>query len=119
MSIDGINGIGPGYGPLNPGGIRPDAPRGPAPDQVDQSKVQRPQDNSLGVNRAAAARQSSGTLPAEAPEGTDPQLWSVLTADERTFFARARAMGPLTYGPGQGGNSEAGPTAGGRIDIRI
>lgn len=119
MSIDGINGIGPGYGVLNPGGIRPGGPGGPAPDQVGETAVQRPDGRELGVNRAPAARRASGTLPAEAPEGTDPQLWSVLTADERTFFARARAMGPLTYGPGRGDSSQAGPSAGGRIDIRI
>lgn len=119
MSIDGINGIGAGYGALNPAGIRPEAPRGPTPDQVGETSVQRPDGDQLGVNRAPAARRAAGTLPSQAPEGTDPQLWSVLTADERTFFARARAMGPLTYGPGRGENSQAGPSAGGRIDIRI
>jgi hypothetical protein len=32
------------------------------------------------------------------PPGTDPALWDILTADERAFFARLGAMGPLTYG---------------------
>ena len=30
--------------------------------------------------------------------GTDPALWSVLSGEERAFFAKAGAMGPLTYG---------------------
>lgn len=37
-------------------------------------------------------------LPPEAPEGTDPELWNVLTSEERAFFARMSAAGPLTYG---------------------
>lgn len=119
MSIDGINGVGAGYGALNPAGIRPQPAQGPRPDEVGQAPVRRPSDAPLGVNQAPAARRAAGTLPAEAPAGTDPQLWSVLTADERTFFARARAMGPLTYGPGSGSSAPAGPSSGGRIDIRI
>lgn len=39
-----------------------------------------------------------GAIPVEAPPGTDPALWSVLTADERRYFAKLSAMGPLTYG---------------------
>jgi hypothetical protein len=118
MSIDGINGIGAGYGALNPANLRPRAPEGPRPEQVGDPRIQQPGAQPLGVNQAPAARRPQGSLPADAPAGTDPQLWSVLTADERTFFARARAMGPLTYGPGQGGGA-AGPASGGRIDIRV
>jgi hypothetical protein len=40
----------------------------------------------------------ANALPAEAPSGTDPELWGVLTADERAYFAKTAAMGPLTYG---------------------
>lgn len=32
-----------------------------------------------------------------APEGTDPKLWSILTSEERSFFSRNSAQGPLTY----------------------
>jgi hypothetical protein len=39
---------------------------------------------------------STAAVPAEPPEGTDPALWSVLSAEERQFFAKAGAMGPLT-----------------------
>lgn len=59
------------------------------------------------------------TLPAEAPAGTDPELWSVLTADERAFFAKVGAMGPLTYGHLITTQTSSTPIArGGRLDVR-
>lgn len=59
------------------------------------------------------------TLPAEAPAGTDPELWSVLTADERAFFAKVGAMGPLTYGHLITAQTTSTPVArGGRLDVR-
>ena len=59
-------------------------------------------------------------VPPDAPQGTDPALWQVLTPEERSFFARARAMGPLTYGPGRAPDSRmAGLAQGGRIDVRV
>lgn len=61
-------------------------------------------------------------LSADAPPGVDPQLWSVLTADERTHFAKLSAMGPLTYGRGVSAFNvaDAPPPAvrGARLDIR-
>ena len=42
------------------------------------------------TNRAA----DSDTPPA----GVDPELWSVLTAEEREFFSVAQELGPVTYG---------------------
>jgi hypothetical protein len=48
-------------------------------------------------------------LSVEAPAGTDPELWSVLTADERSFFAKASALGPLTYGRISDGGGAARP----------
>ena len=63
-------------------------------------------------------------LPAEAPEGTDPELWQVLTAEERSFFARMTAMGPLTYGrsaaaaSSAAGSGETPLMRGGRLDVR-
>jgi hypothetical protein len=64
-------------------------------------------------------------LPADAPAGTDPALWQVLTSQERAYFAKMTAMGPLTYG-----RAAAGPAAtasggestlarGGRIDVKV
>ena len=59
------------------------------------------------------------TLQAEAPAGTDPELWSVLTADERAFFAKVGAMGPLTYGHLITAQTTSTPVArGGRLDVR-
>jgi hypothetical protein len=70
----------------------------------------------------------AGAPAAEPPAGTDPELWSVLTGDERAFFARAASTGPLTYGRISAGvhalqgNPLAGaPLAGargGRLDVR-
>jgi hypothetical protein len=60
------------------------------------------------------------SLPVEAPPGTDPELWSVLTADERSFFAKASALGPLTYGRVKGNATapQAPAARGGRLDVR-
>jgi hypothetical protein len=67
---------------------------------------------------APDARRSRSTASAEAPAGTDPSLWSVLTAEERAFFARAHALGEVTYGPGTRPRS-AGLPLGGRIDVKV
>jgi hypothetical protein len=55
----------------------------------------------------------------EAPPGTDPELWSVLTGEERRFFAQARAMGPVTYGKGNLGMAELALQRGVRLDVRV
>lgn len=64
---------------------------------------------------AAPAPDASNSEPA-APVGSDPALWSVLTSEERDFFARQSAMGPVTYGPGR--THTASPPTGQRIDVR-
>jgi hypothetical protein len=63
----------------------------------------------------------SQAVPAEPPPGTDPALWSVLSGEERAFFAKAGAMGPLTYGRAiQDMKSSQLPVArGGRLDVKI
>lgn len=62
---------------------------------------------------------TQNTVPAEAPAGTDPTLWSVLTADERNFFAKTAALGPLTYGRIKAASHAAPPAARGvRLDVR-
>ncbi len=68
----------------------------------------------------ATLGQAPTTLPAEAPSGTDPELWSVLSSDERAFFAKAGALGPLTYGRASASAAPAGPATsrGGRLDVR-
>jgi hypothetical protein len=69
-------------------------------------------------NGATAAGQS---VPVEAPAGTDPALWSVLSGEERAFFAKAGAMGPLTYGRAFSDmkNAQLPANRGGRLDVKI
>lgn len=66
--------------------------------------------------RGASVEAAAGS---SAPQGVDPALWSVLTTEERDFFVRNRARGPLTYGPGATPSDSAAPPAGGRLDIRV
>lgn len=111
MNIQGINSYIP---PTVPSG-----PRAPSPSGPDTGASQ-----GLGATRVTPERpveamgRTRDTVPAEAPAGTDPMLWSVLTTEERSFFARARAMGQITYGPGSR-SQNAGVPRGGRIDVRV
>jgi hypothetical protein len=60
-----------------------------------------------------------GVVAPEAPAGTDPELWKVLTAEERSFFARMSNGGPLTYGrQAATGGPQAPMVRGGRLDVR-
>lgn len=62
---------------------------------------------------------AQSAVPAEAPAGTDPTLWSVLTADERNFFAKTAALGPLTYSRIKAATNPQPPAARGvRLDVR-
>jgi hypothetical protein len=63
----------------------------------------------------AASMAGIDDVPAQAPPGTDPVLWGVLTAEERHYFARMQSTGPLTYGP-RSANVPPGLVRGGRID---
>jgi hypothetical protein len=69
---------------------------------------------------ASAATKNAPSVPVEAPDGTDPALWSVLSAEERAFFAKAGAMGPLTYGRAFREMTGVQPPAarGGRLDVK-
>jgi hypothetical protein len=60
-------------------------------------------------------------VPVQAPPGTDPELWNVLTAEERTFFAKLGAMGPLTYGRVLSGQlaTPAESLRGGRVNVKV
>ncbi|HEU4629903.1 MAG TPA: hypothetical protein VFS08_09150 [Gemmatimonadaceae bacterium] len=68
------------------------------------------------VNIAAPAQPS---LPVTAPAGTDPELWSVLTGEERSFFARLGSMGPLTYGRVMQAPNAPPTIRGGRLDVKV
>jgi hypothetical protein len=91
-------------------GVRPQDTRQIAPSQQPATALRAP----AGAPGAAAA------LPAEAPAGTDPALWSILSSEERGFFAKSQAMGPLTYGRKMAERMEPAMPAvrGGRLDIR-
>lgn len=66
-----------------------------------------------------AGQATQHTVPAEAPQGTDPTLWSVLTSEERNFFAKTASLGPLTYGRIKAATPAAPPSVrGGRLDVR-
>jgi hypothetical protein len=128
MSINGVSNpllsnlgaVGRPAGGAQPAGTQP---TGTQPGQL------RPGAARPGVAPAPAALKPqtslaspTTTLPAEAPAGTDPALWSVLTSAERTYFAKASSMGPLTYGRAAAGIN-AMPTGapavrGGRLDVR-
>jgi hypothetical protein len=73
------------------------------------------------VNKGAHSSGAAAALPVQAPPGTDPTLWNVLNAEERAFFAKVGAMGPLTYGRVLSGQMAA-PTSsmrGGRLDLKV
>ena len=110
MSMNGISG-----GAGNP------APTPSVRDRasIDESarKVIRPQEHSAGD--VTTARRITEGVPVEAPPGTDPALWSVLTSAERSFFAEAQPEGPLTYGPTDRGPVSPGVALGGRLDLRV
>src|SRR3954471_23367714 len=75
----------------------------------------------VAVPQQAPAQKPAQAVPAEPPPGTDPALWSVLSGEERAFFAKAGAMGPLTYGRAFSDMKSAQMPAnrGGRLDIKI
>lgn len=55
----------------------------------------------------------------EVPRGTDPELWRILSREERDRFARAGAMGPLTYGYLiNSGRNDLPVVRGGRLDVK-
>ncbi len=102
MSISGVG--GPGQIPVSPRELGRGPEEKSAPDQAVRTDPP-PPPATLG-------------LAALAPAGADPALWSVLTADERAYFERVQAMGPVTYGPNSSPASAA-PRVGGRIDLKV
>jgi hypothetical protein len=114
MSINGILGgagrIGlPAERPIEAPGGREATPARPQSPPVPPPAVAPPE--SLGMD--------SPTLPVEAPAGTDPELWSILTTEERAFYARSHTLGPLTYGRDESHSSRESIGRGGRLDLRV
>lgn len=68
-----------------------------------------------------APQKPTQAVPVEPPPGTDPALWSVLSGEERAFFAKAGAMGPLTYGRAlhELKSAQLPVARGGRLDVKI
>jgi len=107
------SGINPLRSDLN---LRPD--RAAVPDGGRMLDAGRAIANSPVPGGAPAISRAGGEVTSEAPQGVDPQLWSLLSGEERDYFARARELGPLTYGRQ---SSAASPTSirGARFDVRV
>jgi hypothetical protein len=128
MSVSGVNNpllnnlgnIGrpaaTGAGAVRPGGVQSGYGR-PAVARPAQTAAQ-----PAALKPQPSLASAASTLPAEAPAGTDPELWGVLTTEERAFFSKAAASGPLTYGrvaAGMNPMAQAAPAIrGGRLDVR-
>jgi hypothetical protein len=110
-----IHGINPGLGMLD---MPPTPPRRERVEDAGHRGRVRDDEVTIGSPGSHSAS-GIGASPAEAPRGTDPALWSVLTSEERAFFARARESGPLMYGRGSDGGALAGARIGGRIDVKV
>jgi len=116
MGLNGIGGLTPGLiggSPLSPANANTDRTRTSVDAQAQTPAAQTP------VSASTSSIHTS-TLPAEAPPGTDPELWKVLTSEERQHFATAGARGPLTYG--YLGRTQSAPPAtparGLRLDLK-
>lgn len=109
LGIPGISNLPGGLGPLG-SPTRPGAGR--------EADVARPETD---PRASQAAQTGRNTAPSDVPPGTDPELWAVLTSEERAHFTRLRSMGPLTYST----SSSAGPQQpsqarrGVRLDVRV
>jgi hypothetical protein len=122
MSINGINST-----PLLPnlGATRTDAARtqntGNNGVAAQQGLTQARTANALKPQTPIAGQGATqSAVPAEAPAGTDPALWSVLTTEERNFFAKTASLGPLTYSRFKEATTAQTPPAarGVRLDVR-
>ena len=125
MSVNGINNtpLLPNLGSLS----RPETARTQNGAQNGAERAQQATTNARAAQQAALKPQTpiagqstaQSSVPAEAPAGTDPTLWSVLTNDERNFFAKSAALGPLTYSRIKAVTNPAPPAARGiRLDVR-
>lgn len=116
MSVNGINNsLLNTIGTLRPNGANVDRSNGQG------AGVQRTTTAPTALKPQApiAGQTAQASVPAEAPAGTDPALWSVLTAEERGHFAKASALGPLTYSRIKAVTNPAPPAARGvRLDVR-
>jgi hypothetical protein len=101
--------------PHTSGALVPTPARDPRA-RIEQSRGPRAPVAPVRPNKPQAV---SGALPLHAPPGTDPELWQVLSEDERAYFARLGAMGPLTYGRVLTQQPSAPIVRGGRLDVKV
>jgi hypothetical protein len=87
--------------------------------QVQQPVVQQPV--ATPAKTATPSQQAQSAVPTDAPAGTDPALWSILSSEERSFFAKSGATGPLTYGRAftDMKTSQLPANRGGRLDVKV
>jgi hypothetical protein len=119
MTVSGVNSALLGAIAARLDRVGPSAPDPRDPSRVNGRVERTPAHPTTGMSGAGL----QGGLGVTPPEGVDPALWSVLTGEERAFFAQQAAAGPLTYG--RMGITPATPAAsipvarGGRLDIRV
>lgn len=131
MSINGLSSNLPSsYGAMRPQPASTDAARAQqtAAEQANQARQGIDRATLAKANQAAALKPQTpivgeatpqSVVPAEAPAGTDPALWGVLTTEERNFFAKTAALGPLTYSRIKEVTNPVPPAARGvRLDVR-
>ncbi len=120
MSINGINNnpLLNSLGPLVRSNSTPSVQNGNAPAARPATERAGLAERGAITARPTIASQPT-TVPAEAPAGTDPALWNVLTTEERAFFSKSAALGPLTYGKIKNATMPTPPAMrGGRLDVR-
>ena len=119
MSINGIN-SNPLLANIGPLARRDETSRTPVDGNRTQNTAIAPANApGLRAQPPIAGPSTQSAVPAEAPAGTDPTLWSVLTSEERNFFAKTASLGPLTYGRIKAAAPAAPPSVrGGRLDVR-
>jgi hypothetical protein len=117
MNVNGIGGMAAQI-------LRPQESARPVVDQERAPAAATPAPNLIPTPARVAASgllaPRQGAIAAEAPAGTDPELWKVLTTEERSYFTRMGSAGPLTYGRQASASRPQAPLVrGGRLDVRV
>lgn len=94
---------------------------GRPPDQQPQPGAATPAGTKTPSSLAPKSASKFALAP-QPPAGTDPALWSILTGEERAYFANNATSGPLTYSkimvPNRSASSALPAARGGRVDVR-
>ncbi|MCC6928898.1 MAG: hypothetical protein IT359_07920 [Gemmatimonadaceae bacterium] len=118
MSINGIR--GPYSNAVRPQATSTVRPSGTQPATGGAQRATTAAQPQSATALKGVAPSAGNAVPVQPPQGTDPELWSVLTQDERAYFAKLGAMGPLTYGRVLSGQMpvQAPAVRGGRLDVK-